>query len=241
MSDSEDYELLLPPGQEDMGQEEQLVKPEVRKGDVVALYAAMGAAAVFLFVSWITVLINDPTNVAWFSLHPTLQSLALSFFVYGIITLQPTSQPKTKAAGLSRHQLAIFVCAFPIVSIGTFAVWWNKHIRDHNHFTTWHGKLGLISMCWILVQIAVGGGSVWFGGAAFGGGMKAKLIWRYHRISGYILFPLLLLTANFGGLYSHWGTKYLSLPIRVIAYLIAPLVILVAVYVRVRLSKMNIF
>lgn len=107
------------------------------------------------------------------------------------------------------------------------------------------------------MQIAVGGGSVWFGGAAFGGGMKAKLIWRYHRISGYILFPLLLLTANFGGLYSHWGTKYLSLPIRVIAYLIAPLVILVAVYIRVRYacpfhdipvtnhasrtSKMNIF
>ncbi len=41
MPDSEDYELLLPPGQQDMGQEEQLVKPELRKGDVVALYAAM--------------------------------------------------------------------------------------------------------------------------------------------------------------------------------------------------------
>ncbi len=108
----------------------------------------------------------------------------------GILTLQPTSQPKTKAAGLSRHQLAIFVCAFPIITIGTFGVWWNKHIRDHNHFTTWHGKLGLVSICWILVQIAVGGGSVWFGGAAFGGGMKAKLIWRYHRfvhIPGYYM------------------------------------------------------
>jgi hypothetical protein len=27
----------------------------------------------------------------------------------------------------------------------------------------------------------LGGGSVWFGGAAFGGGMKAKMIWKYHR------------------------------------------------------------
>ncbi|KAG7452875.1 uncharacterized protein BT62DRAFT_925414 [Guyanagaster necrorhizus] len=224
-----------------MGYEEQLVKPEDRKGDALALYAAFGATGLFLLVSWITVLINDPTKVPWFSLHPTLQSLALSFIVYGILTLQPTSQPKTKAAGLSRHQLAIVVCAFPIVTIGTFAVWWNKHIRDHDHFTTWHGKLGLLCICWVLLQIAIGGGSVWFGGAVFGGGMKAKLIWRYHRISGYILFPLLLLTANFGGLYSNWGTKYLSLPIRVIVYAIAPPVILLAIYIRVRPSKMNIF
>lgn len=31
------------------------------------------------------------------------------------------------------------------------------------------------------VQIALGAGSVWFGGAAFGGGVKAKKVWKYHR------------------------------------------------------------
>ena len=44
IANSEDYELLLPPGQReatDMGQEEQIVKKEDRKGDVVAFYAAM--------------------------------------------------------------------------------------------------------------------------------------------------------------------------------------------------------
>lgn len=30
-------------------------------------------------------------------------------------------------------------------------------------------------------QMLLGGLSVWFGGRAFGGGMKAKSVWKYHR------------------------------------------------------------
>ena len=30
-------------------------------------------------------------------------------------------------------------------------------------------------------QIVLGGGSVWFNGALFGGNPKAKLMWKYHR------------------------------------------------------------
>lgn len=41
--------------------------------------------------------------------------------------------------------------------------------------------LGITCMLWIIFQVLLGGGSVWFGGKAFGGGMKAKLLWKYHR------------------------------------------------------------
>ena len=34
---------------------------------------------------------------------------------------------------------------------------------------------------WMIFQILLGGLSVWFGGVALGGGMKAKRVWRYHR------------------------------------------------------------
>lgn len=46
-----------------------------------------------------------------------------------------------------------------------------------------HGfqKFGITCMAWVVAQVALGGGSVWFGGAAFGGGMKAKALWKYHR------------------------------------------------------------
>lgn len=41
--------------------------------------------------------------------------------------------------------------------------------------------LGFVSIVWMLIQILLGGLSVWFGGRAFGGGAKAKTVWRYHR------------------------------------------------------------
>ena len=42
-------------------------------------------------------------------------------------------------------------------------------------------KFGLVTFVWILFQAFVGAGSVWFGGKLFGGGMKAKAVWKYHR------------------------------------------------------------
>lgn len=34
---------------------------------------------------------------------------------------------------------------------------------------------------WIVVQVLVGGSTVWYGGAVWGGGAKAKALWKYHR------------------------------------------------------------
>ena len=42
-------------------------------------------------------------------------------------------------------------------------------------------RLGLLAFVWILFQVFVGVGSVWFDGRLFGGGMKAKAVWKYHR------------------------------------------------------------
>lgn len=44
-----------------------------------------------------------------------------------------------------------------------------------------HQTFGGIAFVWMLIQILLGGLSVWFGGAAFGGGAKAKAVWKYHR------------------------------------------------------------
>ncbi|KAJ4501836.1 hypothetical protein C8R41DRAFT_892397 [Lentinula lateritia] len=194
-----------------MGLAEQLEKAEGRQGDNFARYAAL----VTLAVTWLVMLINNPTQVGWFLLHPTLESLAMLFFTYGILTLQPTSQPRTKAAG---------VCAIVV----------NKIELGKSHFRSWHSVLGIIATGWIVIQILIGGGSIWFGGKAFGGGMKAKSVWKYHRLSGYILFPLLLVIVDLGGALSHWGEKNVPLPIRLVAYVFAPLVCLVAILSRMR-------
>lgn len=57
----------------------------------------------------------------------------------GILTLQPTAQPKTKNAGLVRHQIAILILGFPSILLGTLAVLCNKWLKSADHFTTWHG------------------------------------------------------------------------------------------------------
>ncbi|KAJ6618316.1 hypothetical protein B0H10DRAFT_2377844 [Mycena sp. CBHHK59/15] len=232
---AEDYELLLPSESSSragkaLGQEDQLPISEGRRGDRIALHLAL----VFMAVTWVTVLVNDPVTVGWFAFHPLLQSLSIVLFTYGILTLQPTSQPKTKAAGLARHQYAMLLVAFPSIFFGTFAVMYNKWLHGKDHFVSWHGTFGIICMGWILVQILLGGGSVWFGA-------KAKAIWKYHRVSGYVLFMLLILTANLGGQWSGWSNRYVPVGLRIIAYTVAPLACLFAIYARVRLSKMKFF
>ncbi|KAJ7702370.1 hypothetical protein B0H17DRAFT_143101 [Mycena rosella] len=242
---AEDYELLLPAEQSGelskaRGQEDQLAS-EGRKGDTVAMYLALSGAALFMTITWVIVLVNSPLNWGWFAFHPLLQSLAMFLFTYGILTLQPTSQPKTKAAGLARHQYAILLAGFPAIFLGTSAVWYNKFAEGASHFKSWHGKLGIISLGWICIQVLLGGGSVWFGGAAFGGGSKAKAIWKYHRLSGYVLFGLLTFTSHLGGGWSNWGNKYSPLSMRIVAYWIALVACISGLYMRLRPSKMKFY
>ncbi|PPQ78531.1 hypothetical protein CVT25_011803 [Psilocybe cyanescens] len=216
---------------------DQSLKPEGRSGDAISRQTALISASIVMATTWTIVLMNAPTKAGWFAFHPPLQSLAILLFTFGIITLQPTSQPRTKTAGLVRHQMAIFIVGFPAITLGTMAVSYNKWLRDANHFTTWHGLFGIITMVWLLFQIFLGAGSVWYGGALFGGGMKAKALWKYHRLSGYALFPLLLFTVHLGGAWSSWGERYSYGIVRLLAYTVAPVAILAGVYVRIRLVK----
>ena len=59
----------------------------------------------------------------------------------GIATLQTTSQPKTKVAGLTRHQLAIYYIGLPIFALGFLVIYHSKTRRNMEHYTTWHGVL----------------------------------------------------------------------------------------------------
>jgi cytochrome b-561 domain-containing protein 2 len=71
--------------------------------------------------------------------NPDASTVLTGLWNLGILTLQPTSQPKTKAAGLARHQAAIFLVGFPSILLGTSAVAYNKWINNKEHMTTWHG------------------------------------------------------------------------------------------------------
>ncbi|KAH7910177.1 hypothetical protein BJ138DRAFT_1153519 [Hygrophoropsis aurantiaca] len=219
---------------------DSIAKAEGRRGDDLAKRMAMIGISILTICTWGITLNNNPTSLGLFPFHPLLQSLALVCFTYGILTLQPTSQPATKAAGLKRHQLAMLGVGLPCIILGTSAIILRKWYRAADHFTTWHGTFGIAAVLWMVVQALFGGASVWYGGAILGGGAKAKALWKYHRISGYVLFPLLLVTAHLGGAWSHWAASESSYAVRLIAYYIAPVVTLVGIYLRLRPSKMAI-
>jgi len=223
-----------------MGNNNQHIRDESRPGDSVAFYTALASALVLLWTTWTIVLSNKPKDLSWFAFHPTLNSLAVLCFVFGILTLQPTSQPQTKAAGLKRHQVVQLIGLSSII-LGTSAMLNYKASHGAPHFTTWHGTFGLITIAWLIVQGAVGAGSVWFNGAAFGGTQKAKLLWKYHRLSGYILLISLLTTVHLGGGWSAWVSEHSAYVVRLVAYTLAPVLIIVSLYSRVRPSKMKFF
>lgn len=98
-----------------------------------------------------------------------------------------------------RHQLAMSL-GLLCITLGTSAIIANKNISNKHHFVSVHAvsvarrgmkasqvaeivaqKFGLSSFVWLIFQAFVGAGSVWFGGKLFGGGMKAKAVWKYHR------------------------------------------------------------
>ncbi|KAI5124325.1 hypothetical protein M0805_008932 [Coniferiporia weirii] len=214
---------------------------EGREGDGVAKLAATVSMTISVVYTTFLILSSNPRSLSWFAYHPPLQMLAIGLFTYGILTLQPTNHPKTKAAGLVRHQLYMLLTGLPVLGLGTWVIYHNKEINARAHFTSWHGTIGIITVGWMCVQILVGGGTVWFGGAAFGGGMKAKSLWKYHRVSGYLLYPLFLYAAHLGGAWSTFSNSHASHIMRLIAYSIGPAVALIAIYSRVRLSKMRLF
>jgi len=214
-----------------------MLKSETRKGDKPAEWAAYISTAIFLTATWLIALNSSPSFP--FTFHPILQSLGVSSFAWGILTLQPTSRPRSKAEGLVRHQLAMGFGFFCMV-LGASAIIVHKNAHNNSHFVSPHAKLGLLAFVWLLFQVFIGAASVWFDGKLFGGGMKARAIWKYHRLSGYILFPLFILTSYYGG-WSHWALKNSSFSTRVIAFTLSPLVLLASVLFRIRPSKMKFF
>lgn len=54
------------------------------------------------------------------------------------------------------------------------------------------------------------------------------------RASGYLLFTMLILTAHLGGAWSAWSVASSSFALRLVGFTIAPLVILLSIYSRIR-------
>lgn len=184
---------------------------------------------------------KDPKGTGWFVLHPTMQSLAITMAVVSIQSLQSTTSPSgssQKAAAFRQHKIINLVFSFPILLIGASSIIYNKYLHGAKHFVSAHGKMGLMVVTWLVLQGLIG-----YIASAFAPtyGTKATRFYKYHRLSGYILLPLVLVTAHLGGAYSDWAVGHSKLWMRVLAFDVGLGLVGVGVVMRVRLSKMKFF
>ncbi|GAA5956626.1 hypothetical protein JCM21900_003626 [Sporobolomyces salmonicolor] len=160
-------------------------------GGAAALGAQLGvglAVAVLWRVLWM-----HPAGL--FTYHPAFQSLAVLGFIEGVLLLQPIpANAATKKKGLQLHQVFQYT-AFPMILVGAAFIIANKALHDARHFTTWHATFGILTLVLIVLQISFGALVVYSPLiSVLGGEGKAKSLWKYHRMSGYLTLTLLILT-----------------------------------------------
>lgn len=155
------------------------------------LWVAELGISIWFITVWVTVLTH---RAGLFTFHPIFQSLALLFFYQGILILQPTNTPASKRTGLLFHE-AFQLLGSLLIIVGSSAIIYNKISHSAPHFTSWHGLLGFISVCIVLVQALFGAliGFEWSRDYILGDSVGRQL-WKYHRASGYLLVFLMTLT-----------------------------------------------
>lgn len=143
--------------------------------------------------------IIDDTN--FFKIHPFSMSLALIFFYETIIlynTFYPIDFMKKQWFHYSCNTLGIFLLA-----LGATIIIYNKQLNDKYHFTSWHGFMGIITLCHAGMQFLFGWTIPVFNWQIFNLiGSKDLRRWM-HRVSGCILL-LELLVVFILSCYTSW-------------------------------------
>ncbi|GAA6221873.1 cytochrome b561 domain-containing protein 2 [Lates japonicus] len=140
-----------------------------------------------------------------FSWHPFFMTLAFSLFMTeAILLFSPHGSPikrfphKTKGRVHWILQCLCLSCAV----LGLAAISYNKHLNGKPHFTSWHGLLGLLTVCVVGLQSLAAVPLIYHSLAK--GWSLAKLK-RYHAASGLVTY-LLGSVSLLLGLCSTWFT-----------------------------------
>ncbi|KAH7107743.1 hypothetical protein BKA62DRAFT_792038 [Auriculariales sp. MPI-PUGE-AT-0066] len=215
-------------------------RSEARRGDLLGTALVLVGISTMVLTVWIKIWSVGWATLNEFALHPTFNVLGISIISLGILTLQPSKHPRTKVAGLWRHQRIMLGLAVPCLIIGTAAIIIYKAHRGSAHFKSLHAVTSG-TLCSLLARdpVILGAGSVWFNGRLFSKDKEhAKAVWKWHRASGYLLFLLFQVVIWAGVQYTHFFHEHASAVTRIVFFNLAPLLVVVGIWSRSRLSKM---
>ncbi|KAF2257767.1 hypothetical protein CC78DRAFT_538282 [Lojkania enalia] len=174
-------------------------------------------------------------QLIFFSSHPLLNSAGLLLVTQSQLILQPTHTPRQKRMGTIIHSTLNLLATLSLTA-GFIVIEINKRPPGHDHFVSPHAFLGLIFYILIYLQ-AIVGFTMYLVPQLYGGIEKAKSVWKYHRLSGYVVSLIGLATVcaatwtdySLGFLYiQHW------------AVIVASVLVIMGVWPRIRLAKFGI-
>lgn len=144
-----------------------------------------------------------------FSWHPFLMTLAFSFFMTeAILLFSPHCSPVRKFAHKTKGRIhwMLQILSITCATTGLIVIIYNKNLNGKPHLTSWHGLLGLITVCVVGIQSVAAIPLIYHSLAK--GWSLAKLK-RYHAASGLVTY-LLGSSSLLLGLCSSWFTAAVS-------------------------------
>ncbi|KAF8455284.1 eukaryotic cytochrome b561-domain-containing protein [Kalaharituber pfeilii] len=189
---------------------------------------------VLLVIIWASVFSH---KMIVFDGHPLLNSLAVLLAIEAVLVLQPTGfhnvEQKRNAAYIHASFVALAaVCFFSALGI----VIWHKQHSHISHFETIHSKFGILTYILIVIQAFIGFTQL-FVPQLYGGEENAKKLYKYHRITGYlVILPLLLVTLILATR-TYYGAKVLH--IKTWAVVLASLAVVLGIYPRIKVEKLR--
>ncbi|KZF25239.1 hypothetical protein L228DRAFT_244034 [Xylona heveae TC161] len=196
--------------------------------------AVLAQAGIWILVAivWANIFLS---KLILFSAHPLLNSAGILLVTQGVLILQPTHSQPQKRQGTTVH--AIFnQLGLDALVAGLIVIEVNKFAHNGIHFESPHAILGLITYIFFFIQSFVGV-TQYYTPALYGGEVKAKKIWKYHRASGYIVLILSLATIA-----AATQTDYNKnvLHIQLWAVLVAAVLVLAGIIPRIKKQKFGL-
>jgi len=147
-----------------------------------------------------------------FSWHPTLMSIGFALMMFeGIAVFSKSASlvpTISRASKVNIHTYAI-LAGMLLVFGGFAAIYINKERLGKDHFTSWHGILGVITITYACLQSLLGAMAKYF--KYVGKYLKVKLVdlKLYHATSGLLTYTMVTGSLILG-LWSSWADKQLG-------------------------------